>query len=276
MPNFQPNFSFSPIMEKLCLKWNDFEQNIISAFGLLRQDTDLVDVTLVSEDGQQVDLHKVVLASSSPFFLQLLKQSKQSQHPWIFMRGCKYEHLMAIVDFLYFGEANVLQENLDGFLALAAELQLKGLLRNNEDEKAHKAESQLPKKKKKRKDSEKTVMDNNQVFAAEDGLNYPNLQTPKSDRTIAVQDQVQEVVDLEGVDQKIRLMMEKSQENFDSAGRAAIICKVCGKEGQRSNIWNHIEAKHVTSDVSYTCDLCGKGSKSRNGLFLHKSIYHRK
>ena len=44
------------------------------------------------------------------------------------MRGVKSEDLLAIVDFLYFGEANVNQENLDSFLALAEELQLQGLM----------------------------------------------------------------------------------------------------------------------------------------------------
>ena len=32
-----------------------------------------------------------------------------------------------MVDFLYFGEANIFQENLDSFLSLAEELKLKGL-----------------------------------------------------------------------------------------------------------------------------------------------------
>ena len=43
------------------------------------------------------------------------------------MRGLRSEDLVAIMDFLYCGEANVLQENLDAFLALAEELRLKGL-----------------------------------------------------------------------------------------------------------------------------------------------------
>ena len=45
------------------------------------------------------------------------------------MRGVKSNDLLAIVDFLYFGEANVCQENLDFFPAIAEELQLKGLMR---------------------------------------------------------------------------------------------------------------------------------------------------
>ena len=44
------------------------------------------------------------------------------------MMGLKYEDLVAIVDFIYNGEANVYQENLDSFLLLAEELKLKGLM----------------------------------------------------------------------------------------------------------------------------------------------------
>ena len=43
----------------------------------------------------------------------------------IYMRGVKSENLLAVVDFLYRGEANVYQEN---FLAIAEEFQLKGLM----------------------------------------------------------------------------------------------------------------------------------------------------
>ena len=51
------------------------------------------------------------------------------------MRGLRSEDLMAIVDLLYRGEANVLQTNLDSFLALAEELRLKGLTGGGEAEK---------------------------------------------------------------------------------------------------------------------------------------------
>ena len=303
----------STSLEKLCLKWNDFEQNISSAFGLLRQDKDFVDVTLVSEDGQQVDLHKVVLASSSPFFMQLLNRNKQSQHPLIFMRGSNFEELSAIVDFLYYGEASVFQEHLDGFLALAGELKLKGLSGNCVDDAVAPAEFQPEGNKKRQKDSKtksKKKKDKNHLVEANDSFEDPVIQSPKYETTVDVQDQVKIVGDLQGqaddsftdptiespkfeitvdaqecqvkvvgnlqgMNQEIRSMMDKSEVNSDSTGRPASICKVCGKEGQKANIWNHIEAKHITSDVSYKCDLCGKSSKTRNGLFLHKSKNHR-
>ena len=115
--------------EKLCLQWNDFKENVTSAFGDLRQDKEFTDVTLVCEDGQQVEAHKLVLIASSPFFQNILRKNKHP-HPLIYMRGVRSVNISAMMDFLYFGEANVHPENLDIFLQLAEELQLKGLRGN--------------------------------------------------------------------------------------------------------------------------------------------------
>ena len=95
--------------EKLCLKWNDFQENLNSAFEVLRNYQEFSDVTLACEDGRQVEAHKVILASCSPFFMEILKRNKHP-HPLIYMRGIKAEDLVAIIDFLYFDEANVNQE----------------------------------------------------------------------------------------------------------------------------------------------------------------------
>ena len=99
----------SIMSEKLCLQWNDYQENVKNAFASLRGVTDFVDVTLACEDGNQIEAHKVILAASSPFFENILKKNKNS-HPLIYMRGVKSIDLLAMVDFLYHGEANVFQE----------------------------------------------------------------------------------------------------------------------------------------------------------------------
>ena len=53
--------------EKVCLKWNDFRENVITAYGNLRKDDNFADVTLACEDGQQVEAHKVILAKQVLF-----------------------------------------------------------------------------------------------------------------------------------------------------------------------------------------------------------------
>ena len=82
--------------EKLCLKWNEFQENLNSSFGGFRNDQDFADVTLVCEDGAQIETHKVVLASSSPFFMEMLKKRKHP-HPMIYMKGVKGEYLLAML-----------------------------------------------------------------------------------------------------------------------------------------------------------------------------------
>ena len=86
---------------KLLLRWEDFQENTHTALVALRKDKNITDVTLVCQDGQQVEAHRVILAAFSPFFANLLKRNKHA-HPLIYMRGMQFEDLMAVVDFLYF------------------------------------------------------------------------------------------------------------------------------------------------------------------------------
>ena len=117
--------------EKLCLKWNDFQDNLMASFGQMRGDQDFSDVTLAC-DNQEFEAHKFILASCSPIFKQILRKTKKHQHPLIFMRGLRSRDLEAVVNFIYFGEANIFQTDLDNFLAIAEELKLKGLVGNDE------------------------------------------------------------------------------------------------------------------------------------------------
>ena len=55
----------------------------------------------------------------------------------IYMRGLKSKDIYYIVDFIYHGEATIYQDDLDSFLALAEELQLKGFM-GSKDEKFEK------------------------------------------------------------------------------------------------------------------------------------------
>ena len=45
--------------EKLCLQWNDFKDNVLTAFSSLRGETDFADVTLACEDGDLMEGREV-------------------------------------------------------------------------------------------------------------------------------------------------------------------------------------------------------------------------
>ena len=259
--------------EKLCLKWNDFQENVNSAFGNLREDNEFADVTLACGDGQQVETHKVILAASSPFFQELLKRNKHP-HPLIYMRGVKYEDLLSIVDFLYNGEANVYQENLDSFLSVAEELRLKGLMGHTED---------VEKKTEINYTDQTPRQMNPKTFYKREKSNFKSVEAksnsePKLDKQPPnVQMSIERRVvipnfvtgDFQELDEKVKSMMETSQNLIPSGEKRAKICKVCGKEGQAVNIRDHIEAKHLEG-VSLPCNVCEKTFRSRKILRSHK------
>jgi len=129
--------------EQFCLRWNDFHQNITSAFSDIRDDEDFLDVTLVC-DGDTVKAHRLVLSACSPLFRVMLKKNSHPQ-PMIFLRGIRYPDMVAILNFMYHGEVNVNQEDLQMFLAAAEELRIKGLSQTSTDSKVD--SSIVPKKK---------------------------------------------------------------------------------------------------------------------------------
>ena len=258
--------------EKLCLQWNNFKENVSSAFGDLRQDKEFTDITLACEDGQQVEAHKVVLLASSPFFQNILNRNKHP-HPMIYMRGVRSENLIAMVDFFYHGQANVYQENLDSFLVLAEELQLKGLTRNQTEKEGEAIPRPAKQKSHPKSPNYKSAPDQ---FPAQQKavLNENGLVQAMSEQALAVTDQATNKTDLESLDQQVKSMMTFS-ENADPylKGRRARICKVCGKEGSQTSIMKHIEGNHITG-ISVPCDLCGHTFTTRNALQVHKFRHH--
>ena len=118
--------------DNFCLRWNDFAENVSGAFKELRSESDFFDVTLACTDSgsKTLQAHKVILSACSNFFKSTFReQSNANKHPnpYIYLRGVTFNDLNSILDFIYNGEVNVAQEDLNSFLAVAEELQIKGL-----------------------------------------------------------------------------------------------------------------------------------------------------
>ena len=118
--------------EEFCLKWSNFEKNISEVFAELRDDEDFFDITLACEQ-RTVQAHKLVLSACSPFFKSLLKTNKHP-HPLLYLKGVKYEEILLVLNFMYHGEVNVAQDELNSFLSVAEDLQVKGYLRTSQSQ----------------------------------------------------------------------------------------------------------------------------------------------
>ena len=217
--------SFNIMAKKLCLRWNDFKNNTFGAFASLREDKYFADVTLACEDGQQIEAHKVVLISSSPFFRNLLSKNNHP-HPLIYMRGVEFEQLSTLVDFLYLGEANVLQEKIESFLTIATELKLKGFSGEAEHEEVEKDLIQPTRRPKKEAKDEKKIIASTQMINQIEDLD----QNPPIERTIALITNYDRVdADMDRLDEQIDSMIVVTERSDPKSGKL-VACKVCGKE----------------------------------------------
>lgn len=124
--------------ENFALRWNDFHGNISSSFKQLRESPEFLDVTLFCDKDNSVKAHKVILSACSPYFHSALSAGSSFQsHPVLLVpRGVDPTHLTRLVDFMYYGEVSVQEDQLDKFLKLAEMFQVRGLVPDEEEEEA--------------------------------------------------------------------------------------------------------------------------------------------
>ena len=250
-------------MDKLCVKFNDHLDNIATSLKKLRESNDLSDVTLVCEDNQQIDAHKIILSASSPIFMKMLISNKH-KNPLIYMRGLKAKNMLSILDFIYHGEASIYQEDLDQFLTLAEELQIKGLMGNDKEE--HIQESTKTFKPDKEKTNHiKESRPTQQIHIKGEVQDNPLSGHDVND--IPVTNTLKVAIDNNSsLDEQINTMLKGETNNWT--------CSMCGKNSKiKANLRQHIENNHIEGMV-HPCDQCKEISRTRCGLLKHISRHH--
>lgn len=117
--------TFAKASQQLSVHWDKCQANLLSSFEKLFKSEQFVDVTLAVES-EMIKCHKVVLSASSAYFEKILVDNP-CPHPVIIIRGMKYWEVLALVHFMYRGEVNVEEENLELLLKSAEALQIRGL-----------------------------------------------------------------------------------------------------------------------------------------------------
>ena len=113
-------------IEKFCLKWNEFDENIRHSFQALGHQQNLFDVTLATDDGHKIEAHRVILSSRNDFFSDVLSKCTRT-NMLVYLKGIAKSNPENIIDCLYNGETFVTQDELNLFLLTAQELKVKGL-----------------------------------------------------------------------------------------------------------------------------------------------------
>ncbi|XP_023329061.1 protein tramtrack, beta isoform isoform X5 [Eurytemora carolleeae] len=292
--------------EKFCLKWNDFERNISSAFRDIREEKEFFDITIACED-EQMQAHKVILSACSPFFRSVLKRNPH-QHPLVFLKGVSLKDLRAVLNFMYHGEVNVAQEDLNSFLQVAEDLRVKGLTQNNSSS----SNSQPKSKSESRSESRPRRRSSGEPNSA------PKRFRPDPPAVVAdTEDDIQEVEEVVPVkaepiappivsvadpgtmamyeDETSGGTMMLDENNFDEYGQdydqdeyteqnfmvagqdgssgTYLPCDVCDKLIHKNSLARHILRKH-TGDQTVQCDICEVLVKNIYALKVHMRKYH--
>ena len=247
-------------MEKFCLKWNDFQANVSKTFSTLWKEQDFLDITLLSDYGEAVSAHKVVLSASSEFFKSVFRKADHSK-PMIYLNGVDCKVLNHILDYIYDGEVQLYQEDLDSFLNVAQKLKIKGL--EVKEEKECSIQDNV-----KEHDEKVVNLENTQSSYMPIIEFIPNIEMNNKDRM---------------VDRTVSIVAQQGTNVYEEAKHAVDllvmrvgdtwVCETCGKSAKtRGDIRKHAEI-HIEG-LSFPCQICGDTFRSRNLLRHHKFRKH--
>ena len=116
---------YSKVMQKFNLSWNEYESHLSRLMRDLMMKTDLSDFTLICEDSS-FQVHKVVLAACSEVFTEIIKQTPGSNSV-IYLRGIPAKQMETLVEFMYLGQAQLLQADIEEFINTARDLKIRGI-----------------------------------------------------------------------------------------------------------------------------------------------------
>ena len=119
--------------ETFNLSWQSYTDHLRSMLEEMKSETELTDVTLVSDDMIQIRAHKVILSASSPVFKTII--GSLPSNSMIYLRGIQNQELQSILEFLYLGKSSLEKARINEFLKVASDLQIIGLQQSEERQK---------------------------------------------------------------------------------------------------------------------------------------------
>ena len=120
------------LQEIINVKCDNFPTIASASFSEFRKEEDFLDVTLVTDDEQEISAHKLILSASSLFFKRILKKSKQN-HPMICLDGISSSELQKVLKYIYVGEVEIFRNDMQRFFHISKRLKLQGLFEKDYD-----------------------------------------------------------------------------------------------------------------------------------------------
>ena len=101
------------------IKMKQFQNNASDILRRMKHIDELCDVTLVSNDGETIMAHKVVLASASSLFMEMFQDCEDNKG--VSMKGVQTKHMNAMIELIYNGETEIKLTECEAFLNILEE-----------------------------------------------------------------------------------------------------------------------------------------------------------
>ena len=279
--------------QKFSLKCNDYQFNWCRALAELHRDKDYADVTLVTDDKVKFSAHKIVLSSCSNTFKFILKDFCHPI-PLIYLNGISSVNLGFILEYIYTGEVNIDQEQLDSFFKSSEKLEIEGLVellsgrkRQEIQEYVYSEENTELKEEEKEQESQENLYSEDNMELKED-LHYQFKEeketTPQPIKRKEISREPKRAIRQVTNKKSVNKIDVSSMTPEEMSGKMSDLyskidgvwrCLACEYENKMVyKIKRHIEI-HIDG-LSYNCDLCHMNFRQKNLLDNHISCVHRK
>ena len=234
--------------EKYTLQWNSYSDHLRKVLREMMTSSEFADVTLVTDDKQQIRAHRNILSACSPVFKSILQIDSKNANPVLYLRGIQYSEMESIMQFIYLGEARLYEERMSEFLTVSKNLAIKelstGIAMNDQVE-----------------SNGNNVADEYMDIAEapphtlhEEGVNVePQAQT----KPITPNNAANRIL------RRTEIVL----------GNVKFQCQDCEKTfSGRQGLWHHIKSKH--EGVKYACNQCDYQATQQGHLTAHIESLH--
>ena len=249
-------------------------ENVQNALGKFWKKPDMSDVTLATDDGAQQMAHKVILASSSPFFENLFQRNP---HPnlLVYLKGVSNQMLEMVLKYIYLSKVEVLQQDLEFFLDVGKELQITGLVEDAKMLLGENRENLSPTQASKLKPPDQPISPPSVPGPIHDKQGYfqpPFKKVPTSSQ--ANDGHIQK----SGANSEIVEDPQRQNENLDESF-SLLLEPQPSERGEKASkpepsVKERAPERKGTKNPKFPCDQCEGMYASRASLYSHKRYVH--
>ena len=261
--------------EKYTLRWHSYSDHLREALHEMMLSSEFADVTLVTDDKQQIRAHRNILSACSPVFKSILQIDSNKANPVIYLRGIQQFEMESIMQFIYLGEARFYKERLSEFLKVSKDLEIKDLSsgiemmdqNDSNEEETNEHENNAEKDVPPQTENENCADDDYHTETS----NTPIIRNKVGNKKFKRTEDLQYLCDQ--CDKQFTQQGSLSRHIHSAHESVKYACNQCDYQATRQDhLTIHIQSAH--EGAKYACDQCDYQATQQRNLIRHIQSIH--